>query len=146
MADLNTPLIDPERHAVSDEEMAEIVQTFHKDYEMTPTLHVDKKPFNTDVQEIDNSVHTDPMIQFHDKDCPEHYHSYDIQVIDMMEQIWGIDAVISFCKLSAFKYRMRMGIKTGMDMLRHDMQKEQWYLSKAKELEKRKEDNNAEHL
>ena len=49
MADLNTPLIDPERHAVSEEEMAEIVQTFHKDYEMTPTLHVDKKPFNTDV-------------------------------------------------------------------------------------------------
>ena len=63
---------------------------------------------------------------------PSHYNFYDVEVIDMMIKIWGVDETISFCKLNAFKYRMRIGNKeTSSD----DIKKEKWYLDKVKELE-----------
>ena len=42
---------------------------------------------------------------------PSHYNNYDIEVIDMIERIWGIEAVIQWCEITAFKYRMRVGTK-----------------------------------
>jgi hypothetical protein len=63
---------------------------------------------------------------------PEYYNSYDVETIDMMIRVFGIAAVISFCKVNAFKYRMRMGLK---DDIEQDFAKERWYLNKAKELE-----------
>ena len=62
---------------------------------------------------------------------PDHYNSYPIEVIDMMIHIWGHDAVKLFCEINAFKYRMRMGLK---EYASQDLEKEQWYLNKAKEL------------
>lgn len=62
---------------------------------------------------------------------PSHYNLYPIETIDMMERIWGIDAVIQWCELTAFKYRMRLGEK---DDINQDLAKEQWYLTKAREL------------
>ena len=38
---------------------------------------------------------------------PQHYTTYDVETLDMMIRIWGIKETISFCKLNAFKYRMR---------------------------------------
>jgi hypothetical protein len=64
-------------------------------------------------------------------DHPKHYNLYDIETIDMMEKIWGKDATILFCKMTAFKYRMRMFLK---DDPAEDFRKEQWYLDKAKEM------------
>ena len=63
---------------------------------------------------------------------PSHYNNYDIEVIDMIERIWGIDAVIQWCEITAFKYRMRVGTKPG-NSIEQDLNKEQWYLNKAKE-------------
>lgn len=63
---------------------------------------------------------------------PEHYNAYDIECIEMMRRIWGDEAVRTFCKLNAFKYRMRMGRK---DDIRQDYAKEQWYLDMARRLE-----------
>lgn len=63
---------------------------------------------------------------------PSHYNNYDIEVIDMIERIWGIDAVIQWCEITAFKYRMRVGTKPG-NSVEQDLNKEQWYLNKAKE-------------
>jgi hypothetical protein len=64
---------------------------------------------------------------------PSHYNLYNIEVIDMMERIWGKDATIRWCEMTAFKYRMRLGLKG--DAL-EDRNKEQWYLDKAKSLRK----------
>lgn len=62
---------------------------------------------------------------------PKHYNQYDVETIDMMERIWGIEKTITFCELNAFKYRMRLGFK---DEMEQDFKKEQWYLSKVNEL------------
>ena len=64
---------------------------------------------------------------------PKHYNEYDIEVIEMMERIWGLEATILFCQMNAFKYRQRMGLKPGQP-IEQDLDKEKWYLKKAKEL------------
>lgn len=62
---------------------------------------------------------------------PSHYNDYDVEVIEMMRRIWGDDAVVTFCKLNAFKYRMRAGHK---DNLEQDLAKEKFYLDYIKNL------------
>ncbi len=64
---------------------------------------------------------------------PQHYNNYDVEVIDMMEKVFGKEETAVFCKLNAFKYRMRAGTKPGQDADK-DLKKEQWYLNKKKEL------------
>lgn len=64
-------------------------------------------------------------------DHPKHYNNYSVEVIDMMEKIYGIDKLITFCELNAFKYRMRAGTKNSLE---EDLAKEKWYLDKVKEL------------
>ena len=61
----------------------------------------------------------------HDSDFPE-------EAIEMMVDIFGKEATRQWCVMTAFKYRMRMGLK---DDINQDLAKEQWYLNKAKELE-----------
>jgi hypothetical protein len=63
----------------------------------------------------------------------KHYNNYSKEVIVMMEDIWGKEATITFCEMNAFKYRMRMGTKPDQPIER-DIEKEKWYLDKAKEL------------
>ena len=65
---------------------------------------------------------------------PQHYNNYDVEVIDMMERVFGKEETAIFCKLNAFKYRMRAGTKPGQSAEK-DLNKEQWYLNKKKELE-----------
>ena len=65
---------------------------------------------------------------------PQHYNNYDVEVIDMMERVFGKKETAIFCKLNAFKYRMRAGTKPGQSADK-DLNKEQWYLNKKKELE-----------
>ena len=64
---------------------------------------------------------------------PDHYKNYSIEVIDMMISIWGKDKVADHCEMTAFKYRMRFGLKPDQPIER-DMKKEKWYLDKANEL------------
>lgn len=66
---------------------------------------------------------------------PKHYNNYDVEVIDMMRRIWGHEATAIWCKLTAFKYRMRMGTKPGSS-LEEDLEKERFYLEKMKEIAK----------
>ena len=76
---------------------------------------------------------------------PKHYNNYDVEVVDMMERIWGTKATMEWCKMTAYKYRMRMGTKPGKDetkesmktKLLEDFEKEQWYLDKAAELKEK---------
>ena len=84
-----------------------------------------KEPVTTDGGEF-------PKYEF--VNHPQHYNNYDMEVIDMMTRLFGVHETISFCKLNAFKYRMRAGTKPG-ESAEQDIRKEQWYLDKAKELE-----------
>ena len=69
-------------------------------------------------------------------DHPVHYNNYDVEAIDMMEAIWGPEETAIFCKLNAFKYRMRMGTKPDNN-INQDLEKEKWYLNKYHELLKK---------
>jgi DNA polymerase III delta prime subunit len=40
-----------------------------------------------------------------------HSNQMSIEVFDMMEAIWGREALMTFCEMNEFEYRMRMGIK-----------------------------------
>lgn len=66
-------------------------------------------------------------------DHPNHYNKYSVEVIEMMTRIFGAERTAIFCELNAFKYRMRMGLKSGND-LNQDFEKEQWYLRAQTEL------------
>lgn len=64
---------------------------------------------------------------------PKHYNNYSVECIDMMQRIWGASATAQWCEMTAFKYRMRMGTKPS-NPIQQDLEKELWYLRKAKEL------------
>ena len=66
------------------------------------------------------------------KNKEPHYNQQPIEVIDMMLAVYGKEAVIHFCLLNSFKYRMRAGHK---DDAIKDIDKAVWYEKKAKELE-----------
>lgn len=65
---------------------------------------------------------------------PKHYNS-DVfpQVIDMMLLTFNRADVLSFCKLNAFKYRMRCGLKDPNRIV-EDIEKAIWYETKYREL------------
>lgn len=64
---------------------------------------------------------------------PEHYNQYSVEVIDMIEKVFGLYLAWKWCEITAFKYRLRMGTKPGNE-LQQDLEKEKWYLNKANEL------------
>lgn len=92
------------------------------------SLYLNEEKNEEDLNEICNHPSKYEMVNH-----PNHYNEYDIEVIDMMERIWGVEATILFCQMNAFKYRQRMGLKPGQP-IEQDLNKEKWYLKKAKEL------------
>ena len=84
-----------------------------------------------DYPEINNTTAED---SYEYVNHPDHYNEYDIEVIDMMDRIWGHLDTKKWCVMTAFKYRMRMGKKPG-ESIEKDLEKEHWYLEKAKELQ-----------
>lgn len=74
-----------------------------------------------------------PFSSYENVNHPQHYNNYSKEVIDMMVDIFGRKNTALFCEMNAFKYRMRMGTKPNND-INQDLEKEQWYLNKAKEL------------
>ena len=64
---------------------------------------------------------------------PDHYKQGDKQVWQMMIDCFGEEAYISFCRLNAFKYRMRAGKKPN-ELPDDDIHKALWYEKQIKEL------------
>ena len=64
---------------------------------------------------------------------PSHYEGSHKETWQMMVDIWGDEAFISYCEINAFKYRMRAGKKEGSPT-EEDIKKALWYENKAKEL------------
>jgi hypothetical protein len=74
---------------------------------------------------------------------PDHYKKWSVEVIVMMERIWGTQKTIDYCEMTAFKYKMRVGEKPGQSV-QQELDKAQWYLSKAAEL--RNKNVNLKHV
>jgi len=72
-------------------------------------------------------------------DHPNHYNIPGRKecIVEMIEK-FGIDAVITFCILNAYKYRYRHELKNGKE----DLEKAEWYLNYADKLTKQKEGKN----
>lgn len=64
---------------------------------------------------------------------PKHYCSGAHECIDIMEELFGIQAVIDFCKCNIFKYRFRATQKNGDE----DISKAEWYENKLIELNRK---------
>ena len=62
---------------------------------------------------------------------PQHYNTGQYKCIDVMVDIYGKEAVQSFCKCNALKYIWRMDKKGGIE----DAQKAIWYLEKYVDLQ-----------
>ena len=68
---------------------------------------------------------------------PEHYTFGKYECIDVMIEVFGVEAVKMFCRLNAWKYQWRADHKNGTE----DIEKADWYLRKYLELEKQREQN-----
>lgn len=64
---------------------------------------------------------------------PSHYNNYYLEVIDILERIYGTEYTAMWCEMTAMKYRLRMGTKPG-EPIERDLEKERWYLDKRNEL------------
>lgn len=61
---------------------------------------------------------------------PSHYCSGANECIDVMEWVFGTEAVADFCRCNIFKYRFRADKKNGEE----DIKKAEWYEKKLKQL------------
>jgi hypothetical protein len=64
---------------------------------------------------------------------PDHYKHNTKEVWQMMVDIWGVGAFITYCEINAFKYRMRAGRKEG-NSVEQDIEKAKWYEDKANQM------------
>lgn len=63
---------------------------------------------------------------------PHHYNQGKYECIDVMEEVYGVEAVKNFCLCNAFKYIWRTNEKNGIE----DIDKAICYLNKYEELNK----------
>lgn len=78
------------------------------------------------------SFSTDMIVKIYDEiNHPEHYTQSKHECIGEMIALFGIDAVIGFCKCNIHKYRYRANQKGG----EKDFGKADWYMDKLIELE-----------
>lgn len=66
---------------------------------------------------------------------PSHYRNGSKEAWEMMVDIWGKEAFIKHCEMTALKYRMRLGLKPDQPIER-DLEKALWYENKAKEIKR----------
>lgn len=98
-------------------------------YETTYTI-----PAHPELNITENETENDlKNTQYEYVNHPDHYNNYSFEVIDMMTKIYGKENTALFCEMTAFKYRMRMGTKPN-NPIQQDLNKESWYLNKAKQL------------
>ena len=64
---------------------------------------------------------------------PAHYATGKFECIDVMAEIYGVEATQTFCLLNAFKYLYRCN---GKGKKSEDIKKANWYLNKYIEIER----------
>lgn len=66
---------------------------------------------------------------------PSHYETGKFECIEVMQEVFGTEAVQNFCLCNAFKYLYRHRRKNGKE----DIEKARWYINKYLELEEKDE-------
>lgn len=61
---------------------------------------------------------------------PNHYKNGDKETWEDMLEIWGKEAFVKHCEITAFKYIQRLGKKPN-NSVEQDLEKARWYLNKA---------------
>ena len=65
---------------------------------------------------------------------PSHYNRYTIEAVEMARRIWGDEAMNTAAEITAFFYRMRLGLKPE-NSVEQELAKEDFWLSYAKKIE-----------
>lgn len=65
---------------------------------------------------------------------PSHYNRYPIEAVEMARRIWGDEAMKKAAEITAFFYRMRLGLKPE-NTVEQDIAKEEFWLNYAKKIE-----------
>ena len=71
---------------------------------------------------------------------PAHYETGKYECIEVMQEVFGIEAVQNFCLLNAFKYLYRTTRKNGVE----DIKKAMWYLNKYVNLNDQDDDGDGD--
>ena len=66
---------------------------------------------------------------------PSHYNRYPIEAVEMARKIWGDEAMYTAAQITAFFYRMRLGLKPE-NSVEQDLNKEDFWLNYAKMMER----------
>ena len=66
---------------------------------------------------------------------PSYYETGKFECIEVMQEVFGTEAVQNFCVCNAFKYLYRHRRKNGKE----DIEKARWYINKYLELEEKDE-------
>ena len=64
---------------------------------------------------------------------PSHYNRYSIEAVEMARRIWGDEAMKTAAEITAFFYRMRMGLKPE-NSVKQELEKEEFWLNYASHL------------
>ena len=86
--------------------------------------------FDMAISALEKQIPKEAMSDYDPVSKPEHYTNTKVECIDAMIDVYGVEAVKSFCLCNAFKYHWRAKDKNGEE----DLQKADWYMQKYKEL------------
>lgn len=64
---------------------------------------------------------------------PNHYNRYSVEAVEMARRIWGDEALKTAAEITAFFYRMRMGLKPE-NSVEQELAKEEFWLNYSKTL------------
>lgn len=64
---------------------------------------------------------------------PIHYNRYSVEAVEMARRIWGDEALKTAAEITAFFYRMRMGLKPE-NPIEQELEKEEFWLNYSKTL------------
>ena len=64
---------------------------------------------------------------------PSHYNRYPIEAVEMARRIWGDEAIEKAAEITAFFYRMRLGLKPE-NSVKQEIAKEEFWLNYARSI------------
>ena len=64
---------------------------------------------------------------------PSHYNRYSVEAVEMARRIWGDEAMKTAAEITAFFYRMRMGLKPE-NSVQQELDKENFWLDYSKKI------------
>lgn len=64
---------------------------------------------------------------------PNHYNRYPVEAVEMARRIWGDEAMYTAAQITAFFYRMRLGLKPEVSV-DQDLNKEEFWLNYASKI------------